>query len=148
MLVRVERVVPFPRDAVYAWWTDFRTDDHRHPDSPASSRREILRRTGNEIWLRDRARRPAPVTVDEHVVLDPPNGYAVDARYPGADVRYEYRFEAAAEGTQVLLTADIRPRHVGWFLVPLFRGPIQRYAERDTDVHLQTMARDLAPPKG
>jgi hypothetical protein len=147
MRVRVERGVPFPRDAVYAWWTDFRTDDHRDPSSPASSRREILRRTAHEVWLRDWARRPAPVTVEEHVVLDPPNGYAVEARYPGADVRYAYRFEAAAEGTRVLLTADIRPRHLARLLVPLFRGPIQRYAERDTDFHLRTMARDLGPPK-
>jgi hypothetical protein len=145
MNLRLERVVPFPRDAVYAWWTDFREDDHRSRGSPASSRRDIVRREGNEVWLRDHARRPAPVTLTEHVVLDPPNGYAVEARYPGADVRYEYRFETTAEGSRVSLIADIRPRHIGRILVPLLRGRVERYAERDTDFHLRRMAEDLSP---
>ena len=146
MIVRVERTVPFPRDAVYAWWTDFQEDDHRSRHSPASSHRQILRRDGNEVWLRDRATRPAPVTLEEHVVLEPPNGYTVAARYPGADVRYTYRFETALEGTRISLQADLRPRHVGHFLLPLLRGYAQRYAERDTDFHLRRMAEDLSGP--
>ncbi len=145
MIVRLERVVPFPRDAVYAWWTDFREDDHRSRRSPASSRREIVRRDGNEVWLRDHARRPAPVTIEEHVILDPPNGYAVEAHYPGADVRYEYRFELSTEGSRISLLAEVRPRHLGRILLPLFRGRIERYAARDTDVHLRRMAEDLSP---
>lgn len=146
MIVRVERVVPFPRDAVYSWWTDFRDDDHRSRSSPASSRREILHRQGSEIWLRDHARRPAPVTLDEHVVLDPPNGYRVEASYPGAGVRYEYRFEPAVDGTRIHLTAYVVPRHIGRVLAPLFAGWIRRYAERDTDYHLRRMAADLTAP--
>jgi hypothetical protein len=85
------------------------------------------------------------VTLEEHVVLDPPNGYTVEARYPGADVRYAYRFESVAQGTRILLTADIQPRHVGRILLPLLRGRAQRYAERDTDFHLRRMAKDLSP---
>ena len=146
MIVRVERVAPYPRDAVYAWWTDFREDDHRSRRSPASSHREILRREGDDVWLRDRATRPAPVTLEEHVVLDPPNGYAVTARYPGADVRYTYRFEPAPEGTRISLAAEIRPRHVGHILLPLLRRYAQRYAERDTDFHLRRMGEDLGGP--
>ncbi len=146
MIVRLERVVPFPRDAVYAWWTDFRPDDHRGRPSPATSSREILRQEGNEVWMRDHAARPAPVTLEEHVTLRPPEGYSVEARYPGADARYEYRFEPAAEGTRILLEAVVRPRHVGRLLLPLFRGRVQRYAERDTDYHLRRMAADLTPP--
>ncbi len=144
MIVRLERAVPFPRDAVYAWWTDFRSDDHPGRPSPATSSRQILRRQPNEIWLRDRAARPAPATVEEHVILDPPNGYAVEARYPGADARYEYRFEPDGQGTRIRLEADVRPRHLGRILLPLFRGRVQRYAERDTDYHLRRMAADLA----
>jgi hypothetical protein len=147
MIARVERVVPFPRDAVYAWWTDFREDDHLGHSSPATSAREILRREGNEIWLRDRARRPAPVTVEEHVVLDPPNGYVVTARYPGADAQYGYRFEEASGGTRILLTVNVRPRHVGRILLPLFSGWARRYAERDTDDHLRQMSEDLRSPR-
>ncbi len=146
MIVRLERVVPFPRDAVYAWWTDFREDDHRSLRSPASSRREIARRDGNEVWLKDHARRPAPVTLTEHVVLDPPSGYSVEARYPGADVRYEYRFEPRAEATRISLIADVHPRHVGRILLLLLRGRVERYAERDTDFHLRRMAEDLSSP--
>ncbi len=146
MIVRVEPTVPFPRDAVYAWWTDFREDDHRGRHSPASSHRELLRREGHEVWLRDRARRPAPVTLEEHVVLDPPNGDRMEARYPGADVRYEYRFEPSAEGSRISLIAEARPRHLARILLPLFRGRIERYAARDTDFHLRRMAEDLSPP--
>lgn len=146
MIVRIERVVPFPRDAVYAWWTDFREDDHGSRGSPAASRRTILRRHGNELWLRDRATRPWLVTVREHVVLDPPNGYSVEARYPGADVRYEYRFEATAKGTRILLSANLAPRHVGRLLAQMFAGRIRQYAERDTDFHLRVMTDDLSSP--
>src|SRR3989475_1944132 len=108
MKVHVDRKTPFPRDAVFAWWTDFREDDHQHPGAPATSTRTILRRTGNEVWLQDRATRPMPVTIQEHVILDPPNGYAVEARYPAADVRYTYRFDADCAGTRGPLAAGVR----------------------------------------
>jgi len=143
MIIRLERVVPFPRDDVYAWWTDFREDDHRGHDSPAASRRTILRRERNEVWLRDRATRPAPATIDERVILDPPNGYAVRARYPGAEARYKYRFEPVPEGTRIVLRAEIHPGHLGRVLLPLARRSVQRYAERDTDFHLREMTKDL-----
>jgi len=75
MKFRLDRKTPFSRDAVFAWWTDFREDDHGHPGSPADSTRTILGRTGSEVWLRDRATRPMRVTIDEHVILN----------HPGAD---------------------------------------------------------------
>lgn len=146
MRVQLERIVPFPRDDVYAWWTDFREDDHRSYHSPASCRREILRQEGNELWLRERARRPAPVILEEHVVLHAPAGYSVETQYPGARVRYEYRFEPLNQGTRILLSAEIRPRHIGRLLLPLFRGRVRRYAERDTDYHLRVLERDLMTP--
>ncbi len=144
MIVRIERTVPFPRDAVYAWWTDFREDDHRHSGSPSAATREVIRRRGNEVWLRDRASRPVRMTIEERVILDPPDGYSVDGRYPGATVRYAYRFEPTAEGTKLSLVADVRPRHIGWILVPITRPWWRRYAERDTDFHLQRMVEDLS----
>ena len=146
MIVLLERTVPFARDAVYAWWTDFREDDHPGRPSPATASREILRRDGDRVWLRDHASRPAPVTIEERVTLDPPVGYAVDARYPGADVHYEFRFVSTEEGTRILLKAVVHPRHVGRILLPLFREPIRRYAERDTDYHLRRMTEDLSLP--
>lgn len=148
MRLELGRVVPFPRDAVYVWWTDFRPEDHPGRPSPATASRKILRREGNEIWLRDRGSRPAPVILREHVVLDPPNGYTVEARYPGAEAHYEYRFEPAEGGTRIRLEAVIRPRHLGHLLLPLFRGWAQRYAERDTDYHLRRMAEDLTASAG
>lgn len=152
MIVRLERVVPFPRDTVYAWWTDFREDDHEGRDSPASSRREIVRREGHEVRLRDRATRPAPVTLEEHVILDPPSGYAVRARYPGADAWYEYRFDPVPEGTRIVLRAEVHARHLGRILLPFVAAWVHRYAERDTDFHLRRMALDFttrgsAPPR-
>ena len=143
MRFRLDRKTPLPRDAVFAWWTDFREDDHRHPGSPADSTRTILGRTGNEVWLRDRATRPMRVTIEERVFLNPPLGYAVDARYPAADVRYTYRFDAEGDGTRVTLDVDVRPRHVGWILIPLATPWWRRYTERDLDFHLREMERDL-----
>ncbi len=145
MKFRVDRKTPFPRDAVFAWWTDFRQDDHQHPGSPAASTRTVLRRTGNEIWLQDRATRPMRVTIEEHVILNPPLGYAVEARYPAADVRYTYRFDAEGDGTRVTLDVDLRPRHVGWILIPLATPWWKRYTQRDLDFHLEAMRRDLSP---
>ena len=146
MIICIERVVPFPRDAVYAWWTDFREDDHQDRGSPAASRRAIVRREGNVVWLQDRATRPAPVTIEEHVVLDPPNGYGVRARYPGADARYDYRFDSVPEGTRVVLRAEVHGRYLGRILIFLMTARVHRYAERDTDFHLRRMAQDLTTP--
>ncbi len=145
MKFRLDRKTPFPRDAVFAWWTDFREDDHQHPGSPAASTRTVLRRTGNETWLQDRATRPLRVTIEEHVIVDPPLGYAVEARYPAADVRYTYRFDVEGDGTRVTLDVDVRPRHVGWILIPLTTPWWRRYSERDLDFHLEAMRRDLSP---
>ena len=143
MKFRLDRKTPFSRDAVFAWWTDFREDDHGHPGSPADSTRTILGRTGSEVWLRDRATRPMRVTIDEHVILNPPLVYAVDARYPAADVQYTYRFDTEGDGTRVTLDVDVRPRHIGWILIPLATPWWRRYTERDLDFHLNQMAREL-----
>src|SRR5438128_10128139 len=116
MKFRVDRKTPFPRDAVFAWWTDFREDDHQHPGSPADSTRTILGRTGEEVWLRDRATRPLRVTIDERVILNPPAGYAVDARYPAAGVQYTYRLDAGGDGTRATLDADVRQSRRGKIL--------------------------------
>lgn len=148
MTVRITRTCGFPQDAVYAWWTDFREDDHEAPNAPARSRRTIVRRSGNEIWLRDAATRPARVTIDEHVTLDPPRGYRVVARYPLADVEYAYAFEGVADGTRIVVDVRVRPRHLGRILVPLTAPWWRRYAERDLEFHLEEMVRDLADPSG
>jgi hypothetical protein len=140
---RLERTVPFPRDQVYEWWTDFREDDHRRPGSPAKATRIVLRRQGREVWLRDVAGTPARVAVDARVTLDPPRGYRVRARYPFVDVAYAYAFEAAPGGTRVSLEAVLRPRHLGAVLVPLAAPWWRRYAARDLDYHLRAMAEDL-----
>src|SRR3989442_12149328 len=87
MKFRVDRKTPFSRDAVFAWWTDFREADHGHPGSPADSTRTILGRTGSEVWLRDRATRPTRVTSAEHGILSSPIGYAVNPRYPAAEAQ-------------------------------------------------------------
>ncbi len=146
MRIHVERTVPFPRGAVYSWWTDFREDDHGSLGSPARSRREILRRSNDEVVLRDRATRPARVTIEAHVTLDPPDGNTVEARYPGADVRYGYRFLPAGKGTRIILDADIRARGIGYVILPFLHRWARRYVERDTDFHLRRMAEDLTPP--
>jgi hypothetical protein len=83
------------------------------------------------------------MTIDEHVTLDPPNGYAVEARYPGADVRYEYRFDPHDPGTRVTLSVEIQPRRLGRVLVPLTAAWWRRYAARDFDFHLEQMTREL-----
>src|SRR2546426_10832919 len=108
MKFRVDRKTPFPRDAVFAWWTDFREDDHLHPGSPSDSTRTILGRTGNEVWLRDRATRPMRVTIDERVILNPPLGYAVDARYPPrtSSTRTDSMRRATAPASRSTWTSD------------------------------------------
>lgn len=143
MRLRLERRTSIPRDSAYAWWTDFREDDHGSSGSPAKSVRDIVQRSDNEVWLRDRAVRPVHVTIGEHVTLDPPNGYAVDARYPGADVAYAYRFESAERDTRIVLEVSVRPRGLGYVLVPLTAWWWRRYAARDLDFHLREMERDL-----
>lgn len=143
MDLRVERAVAFPSSRVYAWWTDFQPRDHGGIGSPARATREIVRREGQEVWLRDRATRPMRMTIDEHVTLEPPMGYTVEARYPGADVRYAYRFEPLDRGTRVVLEVAVRPRMVGRILVPLTAWWWRRYASRDLDYHLARMADDL-----
>jgi len=40
---------------------------------------------------------------------------------------------------------DVRPRHIGWILIPLATPWWRRYTERDLDFHLEAMGRDLSP---
>jgi hypothetical protein len=141
--IRLARTVPHPREAIFAWWTDFREDDHERPESPATSVRRILRRQGNDVWLQDRATRPIRITIDEHVTLDPPNGYVVEARYPGADVRYAYQFDVHENGTRVTVEVEVQPRRLGRVLVPLTAAWWRRYAARDFDYHLGQMIREF-----
>src|SRR5881296_585997 len=111
MMVRVERTTPFPRDAVFAWWTDFRTDDHQHPGSPATSTRTILRRTGNEIWLQDRATRPMRVTIEAHRSDPDPAHGSVVAAVHGAGPRLPSRGDAARpERVRHFHRPPLRPR--------------------------------------
>jgi Polyketide cyclase / dehydrase and lipid transport len=144
MRLRLERSTGAPREAVYAWWTDFREDDHLRPGSPARSIRTILQRQSDEVWLQDRATRPIRVTIDEHVTLDAPNGYAVRARYPGADVEYAYRFEPTGDGTRILLEVSMHPRGLGHLLIPLTALWWRRYVARDFDFHMAQMTQDLS----
>jgi len=143
MKMRYERLVSSPRESVYAWWTDFREDDHQHSGSPATATRVLVRRSGSEMWLQDSATRPLRVTIPAHVVLDPPHGYAVEARYPGADVRYAYRFDPEGGGTRVTHDVEVRPRRIGWVLVPLMAMWWRRYWGRDLDFHLGEMEREV-----
>jgi hypothetical protein len=83
------------------------------------------------------------MTIDEHVTLDPPNGYAVEARYPGADVRYAYRFDPLDNGTHVTLEVEVQPRGLGRIVVPLTAGWWRRYAARDFVYHLEQMNREF-----
>jgi hypothetical protein len=83
------------------------------------------------------------MTIDEHVTLDPPNGYAVETRYPGADVRYAYRFDPLDNGTRITLNVEVHPRRLGRILVPLTAAWWRRYATRDFDFHLDQMMRDF-----
>lgn len=134
--------MPFPREAVYRWWTDFREGDHLTPGSPRKAIRQVRRRERNQIWLRDRAV-CLPFSIEARVTLRPPEGYDVDAQYPGADVRYGYRFEPAGRGTRIAFRADIRPRRLGRIVVPLAAPWIRQYARRDLDFHLREMAKNL-----
>jgi hypothetical protein len=83
------------------------------------------------------------MTIEEHVTLDPPNGYAVEARYPGADVRYAYRFDPLDRRTRITLNVVVQPRGLGRILVPLAAAWWRRYAARDFDYHLAQMTREF-----
>jgi hypothetical protein len=83
------------------------------------------------------------VSIEEHVTLHPPDGYAVRARYPGAEVGYAYRFEPGGRGTVVVVEVDVQPRGLGRILVPLTAWWWRRYAARDLDFHLDEMNREL-----
>src|SRR5881296_1500759 len=111
------------------------------PPASRISRRQHAHDPGAD---RERATRPMRVTIEERVILNPPLGYAVDARYPAADVQYTYRFDAEGDGTRVTLDVDVRPRHIGWILIPLATPWWRRYTERDLDFHLEAMGRDLS----
>ena len=80
------------------------------------------------------------------MILDPPEGYVVEARYPGAAVRYRYGFEPEGGATRVVLVADVNGRWLGRLVLPVVQRWVRRYAERDTDFHLAMMARDLRNP--
>lgn len=144
-----EARVPAPPEAVYAWMSDYREDDHAReafrrgagvkPDDRRASQRRIVRRDGNRLVLEDTW---GGQRFSLHVELRPS---AHEIHVKGA---YGYRAvwtaKADAGGTLVRCEGSMEPTGLLRFVAPFFAKAFVKQMQADFDGHVAEMRVDLA----
>lgn len=137
-------------DAVYAWMTDFREDDHARPafvrasggKAGVQSTRRILARAGDSVQLEDRWGRQSFRTTARLA-----RGQR-EVRIEGA---YGYRATWCAapngRGTRVTATTELDPRGFFALLLPLVAGKMRAQAEHDFRGHIADLEAELGAPR-
>ena len=141
--------VDAPPDAVYAWLTDLREDDHARPAylrgagaeaGARPARREVVSREGDRLVVEDhwgsRAFR-VDVTLDREareVRLEGKHGY-----------RCVWRVVPDAPRTRVECEGRLEPHGLTALLAPLFVPRLVRQIERDFHGHIEDLREALAP---
>lgn len=134
-------------DDVWAWMTDFTSDDHngeaylrgagqKRPKKPAM--RTIVSREGNVLRIEDRWNGS---TYRQTVTLDPSTrSYRIEA-----SMGYDATWRAVAEGGATRYEVDGRMgRGALGSLMALFRGPIRRSMEADFRGHAEELREAMA----
>src|SRR5581483_8174623 len=131
---RHEALVPASPDAVYAWMSDFREDDH----AGEASHRTVVSREGNRVRLHDAWGRRS---FDLDVELAP------EAREVRLTGEYGYsatwRAEPAAGDTRVVVEGRLEPTGIMRLLAPLFSRGMAKQMQDDFNGHVEDMRSGL-----
>ena len=145
---RVSAVVAAPPDAVYAWMTDFTTDDHNSEayrrgageTKPAKkpSRREILSREGNVLRIKDTWNGQ---TWEQTITLDPARR---SVRIQGG-FGYDSLWTATPEATATRVTVEGKMGKglVGSVMRVFFQGSTQKSMGKDFRGHVEDLRESL-----
>jgi Polyketide cyclase / dehydrase and lipid transport len=135
-------------DAVYAWMSDFREDDHAREaflrgagqkPGGAASRRTVVSRDGNRVKLRDAWGRR---TFEMDVELAP---QAREVRLTGEyGYRATWRAEPDGAGTRVVSEGAFEPAGLMRLVAPLFARGFARQMEQDFRGHVEDLRSELA----
>lgn len=141
--------VPAPPDAVYAWMSDFREDDHARPafrrgagvkeGDRKVSHRKVLSREGNVVTLEDswgRERFPMKARLDparREVRLEGQYGY-----------HGTWRAEPDGSGTRLVSEGRLEPKGVMRLLAPLFAKAFLKQMQADFNGHVEDAKEELA----
>ncbi|SRR5581483_2697618 len=144
---RHEALVPASPDAVYAWMSDFREDDHAREaflrgsgakPGGAASHRTVVSREGNRVRLHDAWGRRS---FDLDVELAP------EAREVRLTGEYGYsatwRAEPAAGDTRVVVEGRLEPTGIMRLLAPLFSRGMAKQMQDDFNGHVEDMRSGL-----
>ena len=144
---RYEARIEAPPDAVYAWMSDFREDDHARPafleGSGAKpdgrvSRREVLSRSGNRVELRDTwGKETFPMTVE---LVPEKRELRLTGQY---GYRGAWRAEPDGAGTRVVSEGALEPSGVMRLFAPLFAGMMRKQMGADFRGHVADMRSEL-----
>lgn len=138
-------------DAVFAWMTDYREDDHRSPaflrgagaKRGEASHRRILARTASEAEIEDTWKGR---TFRLRAVFDKENG---EVRITGG-YGYEalWRAVPSGSGTRVEVEGRVAPPGMLRLLFPLFARGMRRELEQDFRGHLEDLRSSLGAARG
>lgn len=147
MRVVASVVAPAPPDAVFEWWTDYGEPGERarvHHGLGASTR-EVLRREGDRLVLRDRF---AGAHLD-HDVRVRASERRVDENYVGGvglPYRSTWRFEPADGGRATRITREFHASVPGpGFLEELGAPAVRRALEKDMEAHVREFVSERRP---
>jgi len=144
-----EAAVDAPPDAVYAWMTDYREDDHANADfrrgagvsteDRAHSHRVVERKDATHLVVRDEWGREK---FELHVELAPA---AREVRLSGAfGYGAVWRAEPAGAGTRVTVRGQLAPTGFAKLFAGLFAGRMEKQMRQDFHGHLAQMRAELA----
>lgn len=139
---RHEVFVPAPRDEVYAWWTDFKPDDHAGERTLHGTRTDLRREGDAWTWtdlfvtmgLRTRWR--------WRVALHPPQWEELHGETKLGRLDGIITFQEVAGGTRVEEVGTFSPTGLGKVLARVLRRPLVRLLSEDFKEHWEDFARE------
>lgn len=147
--------VRVPRDAAFAWWTDYREDDHAGPrwEGFGEGTRTVVEKDDEHALLHDTFQGHA---IETEVAFDPPDrvaleGEALGTRFSAEIVFEEARTEDDPDGPLTVIHArgEVAPEGLlARLSSPLWMGRVVDTIKRDLDIHGEEMEEALGGAGG
>lgn len=149
VVIPYSRVFPYPRDACFAWLTDYQDDDPQRTDAIVK-KRPVIERTKDRVVMDGELEiLGTRMKGIAEVLLFPPDRY--EARITKREKRlstYRYRLTPVAGGTRLDVEYEIVTRRfTTWFKIQLGRPFIRRELETMWRGFARSMEKDFAEAK-
>ncbi len=135
-----------PPEKARQWWFDLREDDHEghaftalHGEPDPADGREILRKTDEEVLVRD-TMEGGKIVLETLVHKQGRRRLIYDGDGKLMADHFELRFEPTDDGgSEIHFEGDLRFKGFGKLLAPFMRGKLRRMITEDMALHAEEM---------